>query len=198
MVRIADLRRLRAGVGIAVREQVLPRTLTTRSRRSARAEEGCRALALVSSRGKRPMSPKSLSAIVLSATLLWVMSCSRPIKGELQMRVELQVYSGRPNPSWELSAPEVAELAKRMTALPRSRQPFVQGGLGYGGFVIQNQGKAAGLPPEIHVFNGIGIPERSGITAYQDAHDLEGWLLEQTRQHGHGAILSEIGQHGPR
>jgi hypothetical protein len=114
------------------------------------------------------------------------------------MRVELQVFSGRPNPSWELSAPEIAELAKRLTDLPRSRQPFVEGGLGYGGFIIRNPEQAAGLPTQIHVLNGIGIAEKGGITAYQDAHDLEAWLLAQARQHGHGALLSEVGKNGAR
>jgi hypothetical protein len=114
------------------------------------------------------------------------------------VRVELQVYSGRPNPSWELSAPDVAELARRMTGLPRRHQPFVEGGLGYGGFVIRNPEKAAGLPTQINVFNGIGIPEAGGITVYQDVHDLEGWLLEQARRHGYGAILSEVGKNGAK
>ena len=114
------------------------------------------------------------------------------------MRVELQVYSGRPNPSWDLSAQDVAELARRMADLPRSHQPFVEGGLGYGGFVIWNPENAAGLPTTIKVFNAIGIPEAAGIAAYHDVHDIEGWLLEQARQHGHGAILSEVGKNGAR
>jgi hypothetical protein len=110
------------------------------------------------------------------------------------MTVELRVYSGRSNPSWRLSAGEVEELRRRLTGLPRRQEPFVEGGLGYGGFVIHNPEKFAGLAMQLYVFNGVGIPEERGVAAYEDVHDLEGWLLRQARERGHGAILSALGK----
>lgn len=114
------------------------------------------------------------------------------------MTVELQVYSGRPNPSWQLDGQDVAELQRRLTNLPRRRQSFVEGGLGYGGFVIKNPEKAGGLPALIYVLNGVGVLDRDGIASYEDARDLELWLLDQARGRGHGAILSELGKGDPR
>jgi hypothetical protein len=159
---------------------------------------GRRVLAPIYRLGIHPLSSQSLYAILVTATLVWDNGWIKPMRGELEMRVELQVYSGRPNPTWDLSAQDVAELSRRMADLPHSRQPFVEGGLGYGGFVLQNPENAAGLPTEIKVFNGIGIPEAGGIVVYQDVHDIEGWLLEQARQRGYGAVLSGVGKNGAR
>ena len=177
---------------------VRPRELTRLPLLAPLPDVGRRALALVYSLGMHSFSSKGLYAILVTATLVWVNGWSIPVRGAPEMRVELQVYSGRPNPAWDLSAQDVAEVARRMADLPRSRQPFVEGSLGYGGFVIQNPKNAAGLPTKIKVFNGIGIPEERDIAVYQDVHDLEGWLLKEARQHGYGAILSEVGKDSAR
>ena len=58
--------------------------------------------------------------------------------------VELDVFSGRPNPRWQLSPREIRELVDRVTAdrsilLPRNANT---GGLGYRGFIIEHSGEA--------------------------------------------------------
>jgi hypothetical protein len=191
-------RRFRVPVTISAMGHVRPRELTALSLRVPLLDAGRRVLALIYSLGMPTLSLKGVYAILVTATLVWGNGWSSPGRGELEMRVELQVYSVRRNPSWDLSAQDVAELARRMADLPRSQHPFVEGGLGYGGFVIHNPENTAGLPTMIKVFSGIGIPEAGGVAVYEDAHDIEGWLLQQARQHGYGAILSEVSKNGAR
>lgn len=62
------------------------------------------------------------------------------------MRVELDIFSGRPNPSWELSVDEAAELSRRLAALIKTETRPDEGGLGYRGFVITNPDPLAGIP----------------------------------------------------
>lgn len=106
------------------------------------------------------------------------------------MRVELDVFSGRPNPAWELAPEEVAELAQRLTGLPRTDQPPGEGGLGYRGFTISNPSRSAGLPAEIRVFSGVlALPENGAMVYHRDEHDVERWLLAQAARHGYGDLV---------
>lgn len=107
-----------------------------------------------------------------------------------RMRVELDVFSGKPNPTWQLSTEEVAELASRLRSMPLAREPFVEGALGYRGFVITNGEEPIGLPAQIRVFKGVVVTtdERS-TKQYQDVNGIEPWLLEQARKRGYGDII---------
>jgi len=87
--------------------------------------------------------------------------------------VQLDVFSGRPNPRWRLSSREIRDLVERVTAdrsvlLPRNA---VTGGLGYRGFIIEHTGEPdawsrAGLPPAARI-GGRGIADAGAA----------GWLL---------------------
>jgi hypothetical protein len=90
--------------------------------------------------------------------------------------VELDIFSGRPNPRWTLDEREEAELIERM--LDRT-VPFVapmdtDGYLGYRGFVVRASGagaaklSAAGLPTTFRVRDGLGQSIDLGA---------ESWLL---------------------
>jgi hypothetical protein len=52
------------------------------------------------------------------------------------VRVELGIYSGRPDPAWTLKPGEAAQLESLVTALPLRLGIPSQGGLGYHGFTI--------------------------------------------------------------
>ncbi|MBS1806705.1 MAG: hypothetical protein JST84_00770 [Acidobacteria bacterium] len=111
------------------------------------------------------------------------------------VRVELDVYSGQPNPSWELAASDVAAVASRLTGLPRLTSSPAEPGLGYRGVVLLNPQGQVGLPLEIRVYNGtVTVREASGLSHYQDTKGLEEWLLAQARQRGHQKILQELGK----
>jgi hypothetical protein len=109
------------------------------------------------------------------------------------LRVTLDVFSGRPNPSWELSAQEASELARRITGLTPINQSPGEGGLGYRGLIISNPGKVAGFPPQMSIFNGIiSISRNRHTTHYHDTNNVERWLIEQARKHGYADLLDQL------
>lgn len=106
------------------------------------------------------------------------------------MRVELNIFSGRPNPSWELSPQDASTLEERLTELTRTSQSPGEGGLGYRGFILSNPTQIAGLSSQIHIFKRvITISEGGHTTRYRDTKGAEGWLIEQARKQGYGNIL---------
>lgn len=50
--------------------------------------------------------------------------------------VTLGLYSGRPNPQWELTADQDTHLHQIVASLPRVSGVAPQGGLGYSGFTV--------------------------------------------------------------
>ena len=90
--------------------------------------------------------------------------------------VELDIFSGRPNPRWTLSPAEEAELIQRLLdrAVPLAPMTISDGKLGYRGFLVRATGATAttlesrGLPTGFRVRDGLG----SSIDA-----TAERWLL---------------------
>ena len=138
-------------------------------------------------------------------------------KGEV--RVVLDIFSGRPNPDWTLSGTEIEELRHLLRA-SRARLSNAgpgQGRLGYSGFAIINRAGAAGIPDRVHVRDGVltltTLPKRAGkepsshggkdpappaplTEYYADDARLEAWLLDQAARRGWGDLIAEGG--GPR
>ena len=106
------------------------------------------------------------------------------------MQVTLDVFSGRPNPSWILSADEAQELARRLHGLPSAVQLPREGDLGYRGFRIVTTPQRSKLPTEIAVGqNLVTVRDDSGTRHYTDANGIELWLLEQARRRGFGSLV---------
>jgi hypothetical protein len=106
------------------------------------------------------------------------------------VQVELDVYSGRPNPTWTLSTQETSELLQRLQGLTTLLSVSTVGHLGYRGFLLHNPGSLSGIGAQVRVFHGIIIITDQGRTStYKDSHGLEQWLIEQARVHGEGEIL---------
>jgi hypothetical protein len=111
------------------------------------------------------------------------------------MHVELDVFSGRPNPRWELSHAEVAELRTRLAGLPRCDQPTDEPALGYRGLILSSAQAPPGLPSWIRVHDGVvTIRTDAGIRCHSDVNGLERWLIGQARARGHGGLLRELGK----
>ncbi len=109
------------------------------------------------------------------------------------MTVELDVFSGRPNPAWKLSPAESAKLAEMLKDIPPSQMVGAEGGLGYRGFVLSNPERAAGLPTRIRIYNGMVIvDEESSPRSYRDTHGVERALLRQASERGYGEILKAL------
>jgi hypothetical protein len=102
--------------------------------------------------------------------------------------VELDIFSGMPNPTWVLTNADADNFVKKLSALPQAPAKELSGNLGYRGFIIQCiQGADAQL---IRIQNGtVHISE--GVTtihAYDEDRELERWLLATGRPH----LKSEI------
>ena len=101
--------------------------------------------------------------------------------------VELDVYSGRVNPSWELPAEDSRELARRLAGLATAATPPAEPGLGYRGFVISSPGRS------VRVYQGVVSVSEGGATHhYRDSGQLERWLAEQARARGHGDLVAGV------
>jgi hypothetical protein len=125
---------------------------------------------------------------VAAAGLL--LACSPPghetLSGEIV--VELDAFSGRPDPSWTLTRAEARELARRLRDLPPAQgSSAVPERLGYRGFWIY-----AGRPPtRVFVHDGlvaIIAPGGAG-TLRRDARGAEAWLVAEATRHGYGGVF---------
>jgi prephenate dehydrogenase len=106
------------------------------------------------------------------------------------VQVELDAFSGRPNPRWELTGSEAAEFTKRLHDLKPSRnRAEAFEGLGYRGFIVRTDGE------EIRVYRGIAIRKRgSNVEVLDDSHrTLERWLFHSARGHVDEGALQYVG-----
>ncbi|MFL9897890.1 hypothetical protein PQR71_06910 [Paraburkholderia fungorum] len=93
--------------------------------------------------------------------------------------VTMHVFSGRPDPAWELTEDQRTELADRLARFKKTtllKPPGILGALGYRGFTISTVGERD-FEPEIYVHAGIVDTSRFGINLLSDDPDLEEWLL---------------------
>ena len=109
------------------------------------------------------------------------------------MQVILDVFSGRSNPSWELTSQEASELARRLIGLAPANRTLTEGGLGYRGLTVANPDKVVGFPVQIRVFHSvIGLWKNEHVMCYSDQNHVEDWLLELARQRGYGDLVDQI------
>ncbi|MFZ4656576.1 MAG: hypothetical protein ACOYNY_06175 [Caldilineaceae bacterium] len=103
-------------------------------------------------------------------------------------RVELDIFSGQPNPQWEMSQ-EQADLFHTML---QQRSTIVQAelfdGLGYRGFIVETApAPESGGRMIVNVQGGIiKVVDSTGqqVFYYEDTNqELEKWLFDQSRQH---------------
>jgi hypothetical protein len=100
------------------------------------------------------------------------------------MRVEVDLFSGRPNPAWVLEADEAREIAAVLAALaPAAEAPAAHEGLGYRGVVLTGiESDLAGCD-ELRLARGAAVAQCFGrARAYADpARALETRLIETGR-----------------
>jgi hypothetical protein len=115
--------------------------------------------------------------------------------GDTQMQVELDVFSGRPNPQWNLTTEERAELNRLLQALPEAKteKPLLPG-LGYRGFIVTAlEDKATGCS-EIVIFKKYVSAKCNGkLLQFTDKdRTLERWLLQTGRSHLEDSFYQQI------
>jgi hypothetical protein len=98
----------------------------------------------------------------------------------MKVIVTLDLYSGRPNPTWELTETQATELLQRFQS-PRSASSFSTpaqvGRLGYRGFSVQTLGETD-MPQALRVFDGVLASEILLAQNYIDSDsEIEQFLL---------------------
>ncbi len=105
-----------------------------------------------------------------------------------KFHVELDVFSGRANPTWPLTPEESLELLARIDRL-HSVGPETQPSLGYRGFVVYRD-ETRGPQRWLHVGHGtVRIDDNNQMRHYRDTENIEGWLREQANARGFGALI---------
>lgn len=95
----------------------------------------------------------------------------------MAIEVMLDIFSGLPNPVWELNSVQETDLLSRIETLPPAHgEAFPEPpGLGYRGFVIQPKGSLK-LQEPVVIYKGV---VQHANRRYEDTQrGLEKWLLE--------------------
>ena len=126
----------------------------------------------------------------------------------MSVTVTLHIFSGRPNPSWELSRDEIDYLIERLAAFRGRtlRKPIgTIGGLGYQGFQLHAV-RESGLGALTIVYDGMIELDRFSASLVDDKREIENWLLatagnkldEKTRALADGEISAVIAEPAAR
>jgi len=106
--------------------------------------------------------------------------------------VELDIFSGMPNPTWSLTDAQAERFVKRVAALPRAAAGTLSNPLGYRGFIVQcTRGADTQL---IRIQNGtvhISNAERN-LYSSDTGRELERWLLNTGRPHLKNELLQIV------
>ena len=100
-----------------------------------------------------------------------------------RVEVELDIFSGMPNPTWVLSSDEADRFLKQLAAAPRTSARELSGNLGYRGFIVHvTQGADTKL---VRVQHGVVQTSEGDTTVYarDENRDLERWLLQTGKPH---------------
>src|SRR5258708_4066187 len=103
----------------------------------------------------------------------------------MPIRVWLNIFSGKPNPSWELSDEQggaLLEKVNRLSGLTINKPSGVLGGLGYRGFLVERSATAPDGPLSLYVHEGIVDRGQSQANAVDSDRGVERSLLESGRQ----------------
>jgi hypothetical protein len=132
----------------------------------------------------------ALLFLILSGCL----ACSSNIeKQQKKISIVLDVFSGRPNPSWELSTSESGELLKQLSSLPeadKNKSDFFDG-LGYRGLIISVYDELnPSSPPVIYrIYKGFVLMNDK---VFPDLNFVENKLLTQARNKGFSGLIDRI------
>lgn len=101
------------------------------------------------------------------------------------MTVEIDVFSGRPNPRWVLTEVQRLQVDEMLQDLPSDAKVSTPG-LGFRGFLILDGTK------RIAVNSGtISIEDQGCAQTYVDAKGLETYLRELAREQGYGSLIGK-------
>jgi hypothetical protein len=100
-----------------------------------------------------------------------------------RVEVELDIFSGMPNPTWVLTNVEADSFVKQLAALPLTSATELLGNLGYRGFIVQlthgaNTQLISIQKGTVHISKGA-----TSVYANDEDRELERWLLKTGKPH---------------
>jgi hypothetical protein len=124
----------------------------------------------------------------VAATILMVTCCARiAYKKGAGMEVELDAFSGRPNPQWNLPPDKASELLSRIGSLPETKVVRLEPALGYRGFLLREGDRS------IRVYGGIIQIQEKGITrTHLDTAGLERELATDASRRGYETVVRDV------
>jgi hypothetical protein len=90
------------------------------------------------------LEPTQEPALASTAALITVTVTAEATRDPATTQVALDIYSGRPNPAWTLTAEQTRRLREMLDLLPEAACDPLELNLGYRGFVVE-----LGQPPEL-------------------------------------------------
>jgi hypothetical protein len=136
------------------------------------------------------MRKSTLPALFLAAFIV-AAADGRAGEGDW-MRVELDMFSGRPNPEWTLTAAEATALKTMTAALQVAAAPPPPDGLGYRGIVVRDPVDPGWSLVAFRDTVWIQTPEGSEVRSDPDAR-IERWLLGAAGNAVDPALLARLG-----
>jgi len=116
---------------------------------------------------------------------------------DAKFRVTIDVFSGRPNPTWEMTSEEAKRLLAMFRAVSSSKADLVSRatppGLGYRGIVVTRLKGDETVPEETRVFNSIlSIRKAGSISYHEDNAKIQEFFLSQAKAKGHAALIEKM------
>lgn len=136
-------------------------------------------------------NPERIIRLGLLMFLVTLLGCSIAALGDKKMQVEVDMFSGIPNPHWELTVQESREFAQRFQSLSTHQGAgSVNEGLGYRGLIVRERTEEVEGDREIVISNGLVVARRNGKSKqFTDKNRaLEKWLI----QTGAGRLDDEL------
>ena len=128
---------------------------------------------------------RGLSAVV--ALLLLAACTGANTMPAPQMEIELDAFSGRPNPRWLASAEDAASLMRSLSSLPDAPHQPEPTHLGYRGFIMRYEGQQA------RVYRGRVFVSAAGTSrTLVDSARIEAHLIADASQRGFNDIVTAL------
>ena len=138
----------------------------------------------------------SLLLIVVANMILIGLSESNVFCGaEDTLRVELDVFSGRENPTWILSAQDERVFIEKFRSLPKIKgEVSVWNGLGYRGLIVRGGSIENMSVGDIKIYNGTvsAIIENNASNYSDPGRVLELWLIKTAKGHIEDELYESI------
>lgn len=102
------------------------------------------------------------------------------------LRIEMDIFSGRENPFWNLNINESEFFIEKILSLPEGNMnESIDAGLGYRGLIITGDLLKDKCIDEIRIFGGLAnVMAMDNVSNLSDSgRDLELWLIETSRTH---------------